>query len=745
MMALRNNKIRIFTLIVAVALVFAGCGSEEADTQKLGTYKSSGSFESSIEGVIAENDNYRMLWDDTLKSVSVQDKSDGSVFTTNKYEEPEVDEYGIAKSQSPRMLSDVIVEYTDPETAVNEILYSSLEAVDAGTVECEAIKNGVRVTYYFESAEISVPVEYVLTAEGFSVSVDPLKIRENKYKTVAVSIAPFACGIKNTATDSYLFIPSGSGSLIYPKNISESGGKYTQTVYGEDPLDVVWEKDSNQQTVKLPVYGVKEGNNALCAIISSGDDSAVIESVYGSSTLGSSTVYSTFNIRGRIKIRKMLYGRKNFEVIKYSDSVIETPCKVDFYILKGDNANYMGMAKTFREKALKDVAAETKNSALNLVIYGGAMVDKSFLGIPYKSLYATTTVNQAYEMVKELSEETGVSLSVMLKGFGKTGIDIGDIGGGYTLSSAIGSKSELDNLGTYCKENDIGVYFDFDVVRQSASGTFSSGDTARSIDKQTEYQYIYDKVLNSRITDSRFSLISRSSLTGCADDIISKTSKWSLDGVALDTLSNLAYSDYADLKYPAKTNMGTDVIGVFSKLKESGKKVASVSANYYAASVSDAIFETPSSSNKSDAFSADVPFYQMVFKGKVNIGCESVNLTFDERDAILKSVESGAGVTYALFNNYDPALTNSCYPVFTTGTYSLIKQNVIDRVKALKGYYESIEGSSVKEHTIITDGVRKTVFDNGTVAYVNYSDNDYKGDFGTVAAHDYLIVLSTAE
>ena len=745
MIALKNNKIKIFTLIVAVALVFAGCGSGEVITQKLEAYESSGNFESSLEGVIAENDNYQMLWDDTLKSISVLDKSDGSVFTTNKYEEPEIDEYGIASSQSPRMLSDIIVEYTDPESSENDVLYSSLEAVDSGTVECEAIKNGVRVTYYFESAEISIPVEYVLTAQGFSVSFDPLKIKENKNKAVTVSIAPFACGLKNTATDSYLFVPSGSGSLIYPRDISESGNKYYQTVYGEDPLDVVWEKDSNEPAGKLPVYGVKEGNNALCAIISSGDDSAVIESMYGSSTLGSSTVYSTFNIRGKIKIRKLLYGRKNFEIVKYSDNVINTPCKVDFYILKGENANYTGMAKTFRDNALKDVASGTKNSAMNLVIYGGAMVDKSFIGIPYKSLYAATTVNQAYEMVKELSEATGVSLSVMLKGFGETGIDIGSIGGGYTLSSAIGSKSELDSLGTYCKENNIGVYFDFDVIRRSASGIFSSGDAAKSIDKQTEYQYIYDKVLNSRITDSRYSLISRSSLTNCADAIISKTAKWGVDGVALDTLSNLSYSDYTDMKYPSRINMSADATGVFTKLKESGKKVASVSANYYAASVSDAIFETPSSSSKDDSFSVDVPFYQMVFKGKVNIGCEAVNLTYSESDSVLKSVESGAGITYALFNNYDPALTSSYYPVFTTGTYNLIKQNLIDRVNALKGYYESIEDSSVKEHTMITDDVRKTVFENGTVAYVNYSDSDYNGNFGTVAAHDYLIVLSTDE
>ena len=745
MIVSRKNIIRIFTLVVAAVLVFAGCGAGNQTAQKLGKYESPGASED-INGIVAENNKYQLLWDDAKKKVSVYDKSDGSVFSTTRHEEStELDAFGLPKPQDSRMVSDIIVEYTDPsESNTNNVLYSSVDAVDWGNVTCEAIDNGIRVTFYFETAQISVPVDYVLTEEGFSVSVDPTKIKETEYKTVSVGIVPFACSCKNDAEDAYLFVPSGSGALIYPNNISTGGGVYSQVVYGSDPLEAVWEKDFNEQNIKLPVYGVKDGNNALFAIVSSGDDSVSIESVYGSSTLGASTVYSTFNIRGKVEIRKKLYGSRTFQIVQYSDDVIETPCKVDFYILKGNEANYSGMAKVFRGKALNEIEA-TKNSEMNLVIYGGAMVDKSFLGVPYRSVFAATTVEEAYKMVKELKEETGASLSVMLKGFGKSGVDIGEIGGDYKLSGALGSKSDLNDLGAYCKENDIGIYFDFDVIRQSASGFFSSGNAAKAIDQQTEYQYLFDKAVNSRITDTKYSLISRSSLTAAADKIISKTAKWGIDGVALDTLSNISYSDYGAPNYHARNQMSSDVKGIFAALKDSGKNVASVSANYYAANSSDIIFETPSTSNKSDAFSVDVPFYQMVFKGKVNIGCESVNLTFDERDAVLKSVESGAGITYALYNNYDTSLTDSYNPIFATGTYDLIKQGIVDEVKALKGYYDSIEDTSVREHILISNDVRKTVFENGTVAYVNYSDNDYTGDFGTVAAHGYLTVPAAAE
>lgn len=742
MRVLSKNKIRIFTLVVAAALLLTGCGSNNQNVKKTAAFKPAGESES-LDGVVAENEKYQLLWDDSQKLISVYDKSDGTVFSTTKVEtEEKVNEFGLPMGQDPQMLSDILVKYVGPDSTDLVSLNSSVGAVDSGHITLESIKNGIRVTYFFDDTEISIPVEYTISTDGLSVSVDPKEIKENKNKVVSLSIAPFACSYKNAANDAYLFIPSGSGALIYPTSDFDKGGTYSQKVYGDDPLNEVWEKDFNEQNIKLPVYGVKNGDSGVCAIISSGAESASIEANFNSSSIGSSAVYSTFNVRGSSTIRKTMFSSKIVESVQYTDEVIQSVCRVDFYLLKGNDANYSGMARLFREKALKDNGTDTVDSAMNLVIYGGATVSKSFLGIPYKSVYAATTIKQAEQMVKELTEETGATASVILKGFGKSGIDIGKIGGGYTVSNKLGSISDLNDLGTYCKENNIGIYFNFDIVRQSADGWISSNDTARAIDKQTVYQYIYDKAVCSRDLESRYSLISRKSLVGCADKLISKTAKWSIDGVALDSLSSIAYSDYSDSNYITKSLMGSDVGNIFTKLQESGKKVASVSANYYAASNSDAVFETPSSSNKSDGFSVDVPFYQIVFKGKANIGCESVNLAYNQSDAILKSVEAGAGVTYALYYSYDTALTDTLYPVFTTGTYGLIKQDIVDEIKELKEYYDSVANTSVKEHSLITNDVRKTVFENGIIAYVNYSDNDYTGDFGTVASHDYLIVLS---
>lgn len=741
MKALINKKIKIFTLVTAAAIVLAGCGANAQNVKNTARFKSDGESES-LNGVVAENDSYRLIWDASLNSAALYDKGDGYTYSIVKPEtEEKLDEFGLPVIQDSKMLSDILVQYIGTESSELISLSSSVGAADMGHIITERIKNGIRVVYFFDDEKISIPIDYTLSDDGFSLSLNPKEIGEKENKVVYVSIAPFACSCKNGAENSYLFIPSGSGALIYPTADSDKGGSFSQELYGNDPLNEIWEKTTNTQDIKLPVYGVKSGERGVCAIISSGAESAKIEANYNSPSLGSSTVYATFKVRGSTVINKKLFGSRQVKTVQYTDGVIPSECTVDFYPLKGENANYVGMAKLFRKKMLGD-AHTVQNSAMNLVIYGGANVNKSFLGIPYKSVYAATTVKQAKQMIKELTEETGATASVMLKGFGKTGIDIGRVGGGYTVSRQLGSVSQLNDLGDFCEKNNIGIYFDFDMLRQPANGWFSSKNTTVTSDNQTVYQYIYDKATYSRISDSRYTIVSRKSLSSNIDKLISKTSKWNISGVALDTLSNIAYSDYSDISYITKGNIGKDVEGSFEKLKQSDKKVASVSANYYAAGKSDAIFETPSSSNKNNGFSADIPFYQIVFKGKADIGCEAVNLAYNEDDALLKSVEMGAGVTYVLYYNYDSVLTDALYPVFTTGTYGMVKQRIVERMKDLKGFYDSVADVSVKEHILITESVRKTVFENGIVSYVNYSDNDYMSDFGKVAAHGYLIVPS---
>src|SRR5699024_1907561 len=95
-----------------------------------------------------------------------------------------------------------------------------------------------------------------------------------------------------------------------------------------------------------------------------------------------------------------------------------------FYPLNGDSADYSGMAGIYREylDSTENEKAEDTYSTVDLTFIGGAMIVKSFLGIPYETLYPTTTHEEAADIIAELNDKADIS-NICLKGFGESGIN----------------------------------------------------------------------------------------------------------------------------------------------------------------------------------------------------------------------------------------------------------------------------------------------------------------------------------
>lgn len=157
-----------------------------------------------------------------------------------------------------------------------------------------------------------------------------------------------------------------------------------------------------------------------------------------------------------------------------------------------------------------------------------------------------TTLAQAETIIRELYEETGAAPAVSLDGFGESGLNIGKIAGGYTVHNKLGSVKIMNELASYCRENTIPLFFDFDTVRFSSSGDGWSKtfDTAKGANGQTVYPTMYHVALRNKAADTRYVLLAREQLAGSAQKLISKTKKWEVEGFGLGTMSSLAYSDY---------------------------------------------------------------------------------------------------------------------------------------------------------------------------------------------------------
>ena len=108
------------------------------------------------------------------------------------------------------------------------------------------------------------------------------------------------------------------------------------------------------------------------------------------------------------------------------------------------------------------------------------------MGIPYNKFLPVTTVKKAEEIIKDVQNLTGQKPSVKLFGYGQSGTDIGKAGGGFSVNRSLGSKDDMRNLTRFCKDNDIELFTDFDLVRFNRSGGgVAPTDKAVTVNGQT--------------------------------------------------------------------------------------------------------------------------------------------------------------------------------------------------------------------------------------------------------------------
>ena len=697
--------------------------------------------------VVAENDTYRLEWDPAYCGIALIEKDTGKRWGTAPYKEdaPTVDEYGLPVTVHPQLESAIIVNYLNEDTYTEEQVIARTGAVKNGRVRVSELEDGLRAEYYFDEVEIMVPVNYRLRKDSVEIRIEPKEIQENGNKVTAIAVAPFWCAAENDNESSYLFYPSGSGALITCDTLSQPGTSYTASVYGEDPTMTNDNLVTTRKMVRLPVYGARSQDMASLAIIEGAAESADITANVGSGALGYSSVYAVFRLRGySANNAKFLYNAFH-KMNVYAESMIETPLVVGFYPLTGEAADYSGMAQAYKDY-LKNKGELTEKGAdeteLNVTLIGGAMTNKSFLGIPYKELLPATTLEDAGGILEEISAATDTKISARLSGYGKTGIDLSDYGGGFKINKNLGTKKELAELNRFCDENGVSLYFDFDLIglKESSSGYSTFSDTAYSALYKIAYGYQYDVATRSRREDSQYAFLARELLADGAKQLMKKTESWEMTGVALSSLTNTAYSDYSgnnSTKYYSKGNMAADVEAIMDTVSEK-YKIAAEDANSYAAAQADVIFSTPVNSSGEFIFSADVPFYQMVYKGYVPMTSESMNMAADPRKHLLKTIESGCGLHYTLIADYEREFTDAQSYVFFGSLYSDVKEDIVAACAELKDYYAAINGAEIVSHRILDHGIRETVFDNGVTVYVNYSAEKQMSPCGEVEALSYI-------
>ena len=724
-------KRKIIALLSAMLLLLlSGCTAEEITYD----YDTSSEIKELSSSVVAENDKYTLEWNDERKYITLTGKQTGEVWSSIPEDFLNSDVKRNKNLEAP--LNITVYNPTDKKVAnISGFSY----AVSSGRVGCEKIENGIKVTYYFDKYRISIPVSYTLSKDSLDVSLNPSEIVENDFKIVDVSLTPSLCSVKNNTEDSYIFVPSGSGALMECYQLGEEGRTYTGSLYGTDKARIIIDTWFSEETVKMPVFGVKTKNSALFGIVKSYSASN-INATAGDVVTGFSSVYPSFELRGYDEMET-----KSGKFLKFSDDIsTNEEILVSYYLLEGEDAGYEKMASIYREYLIKQYSMEKSNitNDVLLTFYGGDYIDDFVLGVPYKKLTILTEYSDVKNITEELTSKTGDTPLVQLVGFTQDGLSKGKVGGGFKLDTAFGSKKELNNLKDYVAKNNSMLFADFDLINFNKSGKgyttlFSAAKTANL--QRMDIGAVTIDVHTERTNVPDYHFIKRELLGNVANDLNDALKSQNLSAVSLESLGKTAYSDYSDTKYYTKGNIAKQISEITAKIKNSGVNTLMSDANDYAAAVSDAITDISLDSGSYSVFDSTVPFYQLVFSGYKQLYSAPINEQNDANTALLNAVATGTGISFSVINNYDTTLSPLASAYTSKAVYSGNKETIMNAITKYKTFSEKCSGAGLVSYTRLDNGLTKSVYDNGLVVYTNPTNNNIQTENITVNAKEFVM------
>ncbi|MBO7520135.1 MAG: hypothetical protein J6T73_05085 [Clostridia bacterium] len=386
--------------------------------------------------VIASNDLLTLSWDDEKNNILLTCKQTGKVWSTV----PDDVNDDVETSSLNIRVQDTFIRREDK-------YYSN----NADRISAEKIENGVKVTYSFDEVSIAVPVNYTLRDDSLLISINGKEIVEGgtRYQLIAANPAPMLCRTGVETENAYIFVPKALGGTVDTKVNADEARELSG--YNSNIASMEVESFVNQDDVTgFKCYGIKDGDSALFCIAEDTPGATGINLLAGSKMNSYSTVSSTFYLTDY----DYFYGAYILDkLIKQLSAPYMGTISVGVYPLAGEKADYNGFAECYRNYLYKAGYITDKkmgdSSPYSITYMGGVITTASVAGVPTKTLNAMTTFSEARELTDKLKQETGISPVVRLSGYGKSGVNIGKIAGGYGFSGKLGSDESRKELEEY--------------------------------------------------------------------------------------------------------------------------------------------------------------------------------------------------------------------------------------------------------------------------------------------------------
>jgi len=636
------------------------------------------------------------------------------------------------KVYTPRKMQDFVIE--EVAAILESIGYTAEDAQEDNRA------HGMESVSQSRSIQFTVAVRYQLDEDRLIVSVPTSELKyPEKFPIRSLHMLEFF-GAAGTGRDGYMFVPDGSGAIIRLNNGKSNVDPYDAPVYGEDESVLIKEKVQYNEPVRLPVFGLVQGDQAFMAVIEEGDALASIVADVSGRNHSYNSVSARFNLISADSIT-LSSGSEKSSIPVFQKKMYDGELKLSYSFLYGPSASYAGMAQAYRERLAKqyDWQPVSRDGELPFVMRldGAFPRKKSLLGIPYKSMEALTTYREVKKLADELKDAGVRRIAVRYAGWFNGGIFHASPRN-IRVEPSLGGQQGFADLAASLAEEGVDFYPDVALMRKykGASGS------AYFLNKKRAKIYHYSPV-NYMADSSKFShyVLSPSALQDTVEDFLEAFGKLGVSGVSLRDLASDLNSDFNENRPVDREQAKRLAARSIGAIAERAGRVMVSGGNAYALSDADIVVEAPMKSSRFHILDEDVPFYQMVLHGYVEYTGPAWNLDGVQsiRRQLLKALETGAGVYFHWFYADPSIVKNTQYDDLYSAHYG-------DWIgEAAKAYREAnevlrrVRGQTITGHEKLAEQVYRTTFENGIRIYVNYGGEAAEVDGIRIDAESYWV------
>lgn len=696
---------------------------------------------------VAQNKELVLYADKKTGEIAVRVNSSGYVWYSNPLDS---ENDNIAGGElKKRIDSQLVLYYTQGWSEV--VTNSVTGCVNRKGLKSEKIDNGIKFSYQFIDAGFTVPVQYKLEEDGLraevllqeitpdvvtrqeSVNGSKEKIDVDYNITKIDFLQYFGAGGPNE--DGYMFVPEGSGGIINFNNGKINYASYQSPVYGQY-IDQATMRDLSNNKVRMPVYGMVKGNNGFVTVIEENDGIGIINSV----------------ISGRDTTYNVVFPTVYHKVIDFSAGTSRTQplsealttkgnFSLKYHFLTGDDANYSGMAKVYRnylmkEKNLKKTENADKNP-LYLEVFSGVERKTSILGIVKKVFTPLATYSDVTEMAKSYIDKGIKDIVVKYNGWTKNS-ERKKMKTKATYEKVLGGSGGFKKMMKFADENGVSIYPSVNFVEysKSRSGFSNVFDAAKAPDQSPAY--VHPTLMSEGMYGQRWSLLKPDKVTEASNKFAESYKKTGSGNIALEYIGEKLYSD--NTKGGVKRSDTEDVwCGVFENYKNNIGSVLVENANAYALPYADYVMNAPINEFGSEMIDESIPFYQMVIHGLIPYSSPSINLSGDWKKTVLRAVETGSGLNFTLIKQNQDVLMETYFNNLYSCDFDTWFAKTVEEYKKADAVLSKTAGKQMTGHEKIADGVYLTVYEGNIGTVVNYNDEAVMTKYGNVGAEDYIL------